>query len=200
MDKNNTTKTTSSRPLYKNVRPGDDKNSSGAGGQSRGRGGQRKDGDRGSRGSFVREKPEFDQKILTIRRVTRVVTGGRRFAFSVGIVIGDRKGRVGVGQGKAGDTPLAIDKAVRDARKNMIRVAMTKNSSISHEVDAKFGSSRVLIMRAPGKGILAGSSVRTVLEFAGVKEVSAKLFSRSKNKVNNAKAAIKALAQLKPKM
>ncbi|OHA92668.1 MAG: hypothetical protein A3G47_00950 [Candidatus Zambryskibacteria bacterium RIFCSPLOWO2_12_FULL_39_45] len=147
-----------------------------------------------------RVKAEFDQKIVSIRRVTRVVTGGRRFAFSVGIVIGDRKGRVGVGQGKAGDTPLAIDKAVRDARKNMIRVAMTKNSSISHEVDAKFGSSRVLIMRAPGKGILAGSSVRTVLEFAGVKEVSAKLFSRSKNKVNNAKAAIKALAQLKPKM
>lgn len=144
----------------------------------------------------ARVKPEFDQKIISIRRVTRVVTGGRRFAFSVGMVIGDRKGRVGVGQGKAGDTPLAIEKAIRDAKKNMIRVKTTKNGSIPHEVDAKFSSSRVLIMRAPGKGILAGSSVRTVLEFAGLKEVSSKIFSRSKNKMNNAQAAIKALSQL----
>ena len=147
----------------------------------------------------ARVKPEFDQKIISIRRVTRVVTGGRRFSFSVGIVIGDRKGRVGVGLGKAGDTPLAIDKAVRNARKNMIKVNMTKNASIPHEVDAKFSSSRVFIMKAKGKGILAGSSVRTVLEFAGIKEVSAKIFSRSKNKINNAKAAISALMKLKAK-
>ena len=144
----------------------------------------------------ARVKPEFDQKIISIRRVTRVVTGGRRFSFSVGIIIGDWRGRVGVGLGKAGDTPIAIDKAVRDARKNMIKVTMTKDGSIPHEVSAKYSSSRVTIMRAPGKGILAGSSVRTVLEFAGVKEVSAKIFSRSKNKINNAKAAIKALNQL----
>ncbi len=145
----------------------------------------------------ARVKPEFDQKIISIRRVTRVVTGGRRFSFSVAVVIGDRKGRVGVGQGKATDTPVAIDKAVRDARKNMIRVNMTKNASIPHEVSAKYSSSRVLIMRAPGKGILAGSSVRLVLEFAGLKEVSSKIFSRSKNKLNNAKAAVKALSLLK---
>jgi small subunit ribosomal protein S5 len=144
----------------------------------------------------ARVKPEFDQKIISIRRVTRVVTGGRRFSFSVGIVIGDKKGRVGVGLGKAGDTPIAIDKAIRDARKNMIKVNMTKNNSIPHEVRAKYSGSVVLIMRAPGKGILAGSSVRTVLEFAGLKEISAKIFSRSKNKINNAKAAIKALNQL----
>jgi len=145
----------------------------------------------------ARVRPEFDQKIISLRRVTRVVTGGRRFSFSVGIVIGDRKGRVGVGLGKAGDTPLAIDKAVRDAKKNMIQVKTTKTGSIPHEVDAKFSSSRVHIMRAPGKGILAGSSVRTVLEFAGLKEVSAKIFSKSKNKLNNANAAIKALSTLK---
>lgn len=144
----------------------------------------------------ARVKPEFDQKIISIRRVTRVVTGGRRFSFSVGIVIGDRRGRVGVGLGKAGDTPVAIDKAVRDAKKNMVKINMTKSGSIPHEVSAKYSSSRVTIMHAPGKGILAGSSVRTVLEFAGVKEVSAKIFSRSKNKINNAKAAIKALNQL----
>ena len=147
----------------------------------------------------ARTKPEFEQKSICRRRVTRVVTGGRRFAFSVGIVIGDRKGRVGVGLGKAGDTPLAIDKAVRDARKNMIKVNMTKNGSIPHEVSAKFSSSRIIIMRAPGKGVLAGSSVRTVLEFAGIKEVSSKIFSRSKNKINNAKAAIKALGELTPR-
>ncbi|HEY4505608.1 MAG TPA: 30S ribosomal protein S5 [Candidatus Paceibacterota bacterium] len=144
----------------------------------------------------ARTRPEFDQKIISMRRVTRVVTGGRRFAFSVGVVIGDRKGRVGVGLGKATDTPVAIDKAVRDARKHMIKVNMTKTGSIPHEVDAKFSSSRVHIMRAPGKGILAGSSVRTVLEYAGLKEVSSKIWSRSKNKINNAKAAIEALKQL----
>src|SRR4051812_40900810 len=126
----------------------------------------------------ARAKPEFDQKIISIRRVTRVVTGGRRFAFSVAIVIGDHKGRVGVGLGKATDTPLAIDKSVRNARKNMIKVNLTKNGMIPHEVEAKFGSSRIIIMRAPGKGVLAGSSVRTVLEFAGIKEVSSKIFSR----------------------
>lgn len=144
-----------------------------------------------------RIKPEFDQKIINIRRVTRVVTGGRRFSFSVGVVIGDRKGRVGVGLGKAGDTPIAIDKAVRDARKNMITVKMMKNCSIPHDVEAKYSASKVKIMRAPGKGILAGSSVRTVLEFAGLKEISAKIFSQSKNKVNNAKVAIKALSKLR---
>jgi small subunit ribosomal protein S5 len=145
----------------------------------------------------ARVKPEFDQKIIDIRRVTRVVTGGRRFSFSVAVVIGDRKGRVGVGMGKAGDTPVAIDKAVRNARKNMIKVNLTKHSSPLHDVSSKFSSSRVLIMRAPGKGILAGSSVRVVLELAGIKEVSAKIFSRSKNKINNAKAAISALSKMK---
>ena len=118
---------------------------------------------------------DIDQKIIDIRRVTRVVTGGRRFSFSVSVVIGDRKGRVGVGMGKAGDTPVAIDKAVRDARKNMIKVNLTKYSSPLHEVRAKYSSSRVLIMKAPGKGVLAGSSVRVVLELAGIKEVSAKI-------------------------
>ncbi len=146
----------------------------------------------------ARVKPEFDQKLIGIRRVTRVVTGGRRFSFSVGVVIGDHKGRVGVGMGKAGDTPVAIDKAVRDARKNMIKVNLTKHGSVPHDVKAKFSGSQVLIMRAPGKGVLAGSSARVVLEMAGIKEVSAKFFSRSKNKINNAKATIKALQMLKP--
>jgi len=143
-----------------------------------------------------RAKPEFDQKIVSLRRVTRVMAGGRRFSFSVCLVAGNKKGMVGVGQGKASDTPLAIEKAFRDARKNMITVNSTKEMSIPHDVEAKFSASYVKIMPARGKGILAGGSVRTVLELAGLREIGAKLFSRSKNNANNAYAAIKALRQL----
>ncbi len=147
-----------------------------------------------------RAKPEFDQKIIDIRRVTRVASGGRRFSFSVALVAGNRKGKVGVGIGKAGDTSLAIDKALKNARKNMIDVVLNDRMSIAHEVEAKFCSSRVEIMPAPGKGISAGSSIRDVIELAGMKEVSAKLRSGSKNKLNNARVAIKALSMLrKPK-
>jgi small subunit ribosomal protein S5 len=141
-------------------------------------------------------KPEFDQKIVSLRRVTRVMAGGRRFSFSVCLVIGNGKGMVGVGQGKASDTPLAIDKAFRDAQKHMITVNTTKDMSIPHDVEARYAASHVKIMPAKGKGILAGSSVRTVLELAGLREVGAKLFSRSKNNANNAYVAIKALRKL----
>ena len=143
-----------------------------------------------------RVKSEFDHKTVSIRRVTRVTSGGRRFSFSVTLVAGNHKGLVGVGQGKAGDTPLAIDKALRDAKKNMVQVATTKEMSIPHEVTAKYGSCRVLIMPAPGKGILAGSSVRTVLELAGLQAVNAKILSGSKNRANIAKVAVKALESL----
>lgn len=143
-----------------------------------------------------RARQEFDQKVLSVRRVTRVVAGGRRFSFSTAVVIGDRKGRVGVGLGKAGDTPIAVEKAVRAAKKALVTIAM-KGHSIAHRVEAKYTSARVIIMPAPGKGVVAGSSVRTVLELAGIKEVSGKILSRSKNKLNNARAAIKALQRLK---
>ncbi len=165
---------------------------------NRGGGDNRRGGNNNRRGPRRegRAKPEFDQKIVSLRRVTRVVAGGRRFSFSVCVVAGNKKGMVGVGQGKASDTPLAIEKAFRDARKNMITVNTTKDMSIPHEVEAKYAASRVKIMPAPGKGILAGSSVRTVLELAGIREVSSKLLSRSKNAVNNAQVAIDALKQL----
>lgn len=163
-------------------------------GERGGRGGR--GGGRQPRRRDARAKPEFDQKIISLRRVTRVVAGGRRFSFSVALVAGNRKGTVGVGQGKAGDTPLAIEKAFRDARKNMITVNTTKKMSIPHDVEAKYAASRVKIMPAPDKGILAGSSVRTVLELAGLREVGAKLLSRSKNSTNNAYVAIKALQKL----
>ncbi len=144
-----------------------------------------------------RQRQEYDNKIISIRRVTRVMAGGRRFSFSVAMVIGDKKGKVGVGVGKAGDTQLAIEKAMRDAKKNMITVPMNKDSHIPHDVHTKYASSEVMIMPAPGRGLVAGSSVRTVLELAGVKDVTAKIFSRSKNKLNNARAAVEALKQLK---
>jgi small subunit ribosomal protein S5 len=147
----------------------------------------------------ARAKPEFDHKTVSIRRVTRVVAGGRRFSFSVTLVAGNRKGMVGVGQGKATDTPVAIEKAMRDARKNMIQVSHTKDMSIPHESKAKFGACRVVIMPAPGRGILAGSSVRTVLELAGLSSINAKILSGSKNRANIAKAAVEALKGISPK-
>jgi small subunit ribosomal protein S5 len=151
------------------------------------------------RGGARNERPrqEFEQKIISVRRVTRVMAGGRRFSFSVAVVIGDKRGRVGVGIGKAGDTQLAVDKAIRDAKKSMITVPMNKDSHIPHDVHTKYASSEVMIMPAPGRGLVAGSSVRIVLELAGVKDVTAKIFSRSKNKLNNARAAVEALKQLK---
>lgn len=149
------------------------------------------------RGGKPRERREFDQKIIAIRRVTRVVAGGRRFAFSVAMVIGDRKGRVGVGVGKAGDTALAIEKSIRDAKKNMITVKRTKGNSIRHDVAAKYCASEVSIMPAKGRGVVAGSSVRNVLELGGITDVTAKIFSRSKNQLNNARAALIALDSLK---
>lgn len=166
------------------------------GGYRGGRGGDRGRGGRRPQRRDARVKPEFDQKIVSLRRVTRVMAGGRRFSFSVTIVAGNRKGQIGVGQGKAADTPLAIEKAFRDAKKNMITVNFTKGMSIPHDVEAKYAASWVKIRPAKGKGIVAGSSVRTVLELAGLKEVAAKLLSRSKNHANNAYAAVKALKTL----
>lgn len=144
-----------------------------------------------------RARPEFDQKIVSIRRVTRVMAGGRRFSFSVSMVAGNKQGKVGVGVGKASDTQLAIEKAFRAAKKNMITVPMNTDHHIPHDATVKYASSEIMLMPAPGRGIVAGSSVRTVLELAGVKDVTAKILSRSKNKLNNARAAIKALESLR---
>jgi len=141
-------------------------------------------------------RPEFDSKIVSIRRVTRVVAGGRRFAFSVALVAGDHKGRVGVGTGKATDTALAIEKAMRAAKKNMMRVPTTKEMSIAHEVEAKYCASEILLIPAKGRGVAAGGAVRTVLELAGVTDVTGKILSRSKNHLNNARATMKALKML----
>ncbi len=141
-----------------------------------------------------RAKPEFEQKILNIRRVTRVTSGGKRLNFSVYVVAGDKKGKVGVGTGKANDTSVAIDKAYRNAKKNMFHLNLTKDMSIPHEVSAKYCSGRVVIMPTPGRGNNAGSAVRNVIELAGIKDVTAKIISPSKNKLNMARAAVLALS------
>lgn len=155
---------------------------------------------RGGERRQFREPPEFDQKMIDLRRVARVEAGGRRFSFRAAIVAGNRKGKVGIGVGKGADTSLAMDKAFRDAKKNAITVPMTKEHSIPHDVEAKFSSAYVLIRRAPGgNGLVAGSAVRTVLDFAGIQNATAKIFSRTKNKINNARAALKALEMLNKK-
>ena len=162
-----------------------------------GKPGDRRGGRPQGRGGRQERKSEYDQRIITIRRVARVVAGGRRFSFSVAIIIGNKKGKVGVGLGKAGDTTLAIDKAVRNAKKNMITVNLTKDNSIAHEVGAKYCASVVSFMPAHGRGLVAGSSVRPVLELAGITNIVAKIHSGSKNGLNNARSAIEALKKLK---
>jgi small subunit ribosomal protein S5 len=146
--------------------------------------------------SFNRVKPEFDQKILDIRRVTRVVAGGRRFSFSVALVAGDKKGSVGLGLGKAGDTALAINKALRNAKKNMIRLNLTKTMSIPHELSAKFSSSYIMLLPNKGRGLVAGSVVRDIVKLSGLKDITGKILSNSKNKLNNAKAVMAALSSI----
>lgn len=174
------------QPASQDTRQQNDRN------DRRGRGG-------GKRRQRREERPrsEFDQKIIGIRRVTRVMGGGRRFSFSVCLVAGNRKGKVGVGVGKAGDTALAIEKAFRQAKRNMIDISLTEEKSIPHEVTQKYCASEVLLMPAPGRGVKAGGAVRSVLELGGVSDVSAKILSRSKNHINNARVAIEALKQFK---
>lgn len=163
-------------------------------GAVRGRGPQQRGGQRGGRRERApREKSEFEQATLEVRRVARVMAGGRRFSFSVTVVIGDKKGRVGVGIGKGADTALAIDKAVRDAKKHLITVPLTSDNSIAHDVTAKYSSSTVYIIPSPGRGIVAGSAMRVVLEHAGVTNVVSKIITRTKNKLTIARATVEAL-------
>ena len=167
---------------------------------SRGRGGRtgKQSGSRGgARGARPpREKPEFDSKTISIRRVTRVVSGGRRFTLSVALVAGDRNGRIGLGTGKALDTQVAIEKALKAAKRNMMTIKLSKEKSLSHDISAKFKSSDVMIMPNKGRGLIAGSSARTILALAGLSNVTAKFYSGTKNKLNNARATMKALEQV----
>lgn len=135
-------------------------------------------------------RPEYDQKILSIRRVTRVVKGGRRMTFAVSLAIGDRKGLIGLGTGKGLDTVIAINKAQKDAKKNMLKLKLTKEGSLPHEIKAKFGSAEVMLMPNHARGTIAGSAVREMLLLAGVKNVTSKIISGTKNKLNIARATM----------
>ncbi len=143
-----------------------------------------------------REKPEFEQKMLDLARVTRVVKGGRRFRFRATLVIGNRKGKVGVGVAKGADVASAIQKAFNDAKKNMIEVNLA-GSTIAHDVSAKLGSAKVLLKPAPeGRGVIAGGAVRAVVDLLGVKDIVSKSLGSS-NSLNVARVTLKALESLK---
>ena len=143
-------------------------------------------------------KSEFDQKLIDLRRVARVVAGGRRFGFRATVVVGNRLGKAGIGMAKGADTASAVQKAVKQAEKRIVGVTLTKNRSIPHDVYGKFASAKVLIRPSvEGHGLVAGSSVRVVLDLIGIKNASAKVLSHSKNKISNAKAAFEALGKLK---
>lgn len=154
---------------------------------------------RGPRRDRRPEEPkEFDQRILALDRVTRVTKGGKRMRFRATVVIGDRKGRVGYGVAKAADVSAAVNKAVTQAKKRLMTVPLV-NETIPHQVESKFGASKVLMKPAPkGTGVKAGGAMRVVMELAGVPNVIGKLLG-GKNKINNTKATLDALSQLRLK-
>ncbi|NNJ09428.1 30S ribosomal protein S5 [Chloroflexales bacterium ZM16-3] len=141
------------------------------------------------------ESLELEERVVQINRVSKVVKGGRRFSFSTVVVVGDGKGHVGVGMGKAGEVPEAIRKGTEAAKKNLIRIPLV-NTTIPHEVITKFAATKVMIRpAAPGTGVIAGRGVRPVVEAAGIKDLLSKVYG-SNNPVNVVKAAFQALSEL----
>jgi small subunit ribosomal protein S5 len=140
-------------------------------------------------------KLALEERVVQINRVAKVVKGGRRFSFSAVVVVGDGAGHVGAGLGKAGEVPEAIRKGVEDAKKNIIKIPMV-GTTIPHEVRVEFGASRVMLKPASqGTGVIAGGSVRAILEAAGVRDILSKIYG-STNPVNVTRATIKALSEL----
>jgi small subunit ribosomal protein S5 len=146
----------------------------------------------------VREKPEFEQKLLDVRRTARMVAGGRRFSFRAVVIVGNKKGKVGVGVAKGADVSIAVDKAVKQAKKHLINVSTTENNSILYKVEAKYSAAQVMLKpAAKGRGVIAGGTVRTICNLAGIENITAKIIGRTNNKLNNAQATILALQKLK---
>ena len=139
---------------------------------------------------------EFDERVMQVSRVSKKTKGGNRIGFSVLMVVGDKKGRVGVGLGKAPDVLSGIKKAVRRAKKNMFTVTM-KKTTIPHDIRVKFGAAEIMLKPAPpGSGVIAGGAVRAVVEAAGIKDISSKVLG-TRNQATNVYATIKALKLLK---
>lgn len=143
---------------------------------------------------------EFKEKVLDLRRVTRVVAGGKRFRFRATVALGDERGRVGVGVAKGLDVQSSIAKARSEAKKAMLSVALKNQRTIPHEVWAKYSAAEVLVKpAAEGHGLKAGGAVRFILSLAGIKDASAKCLGRTPNKLTNAMATIMALKKLRSK-
>ena len=151
------------------------------------------------RAGFGKDRPrdEFESKLLDLARVTRVTGGGKRMSFRAVVIAGDKKGKIGIGVDKGKDVSQAIEKATRKAKKNLINVVIV-DGTIPHEVEAKVGPARIRLKpQMKGRGLVAGGAVRTICDLAGIKNVSSKILSGSKNKLNNARATMEALRKLK---
>ena len=145
---------------------------------------------------YTREPKEFEERVVTINRVTKVVKGGRRFRFAALVVIGDKKGRVGFGTGKANEVPDAIKKAIEDAKKNLITIPIV-GTTIPHTATGNFGAGSVLIRPATeGTGVIAGGPIRAVLELAGINDILTKCLG-SRTPINMVRATVAALQSLK---
>lgn len=142
------------------------------------------------------KRDDFEQRILDIARVTRVMAGGKRMNFRACVAIGDKKGSVAVGMGKGADVTLAVNKAVNRAKKNMIKVPVV-NETIPHEVYNKLGAAKIMLKPAKqGRGVISGGVIRAIVELAGIKNITSKTLGTN-NKINNARCAIDALSQLR---
>ncbi len=145
-----------------------------------------------------KEKKEFESSLLGLARVIRMTAGGRRFRFRAVMVMGNKKGKIGLGVAKGKDVAQAVEKATLKAKKNLIEIPI-KEETIAHRVEAKFGAARILLKpQAKGRGLVAGGTVRVICTLAGIKNISSKVIGKTRNKINNAKATLMALEKLKP--
>lgn len=144
----------------------------------------------------IEEKDEFDKKLLEVRRVTKVVKGGRTMRFSALVVVGDKKGRVGMGTAKASEVPMAVEKATKAAKKNLVTVPVV-NGTVPYEAIGKFSTTRIIILPSKaGTGVIAGGAARSVFELAGYTDITSKIHG-STNKINTVRATLNALKDMR---